>query len=81
MVKKLIKEIVSIICDYPEDIDIKEIDGKNSSIIEVHVNKKDQGKIIGKKGRVIDAIRTIVYSISYRTGKRYNIEIIGEIKE
>ena len=81
MIKELIYDIMKRICDYQDDIQIKEIDGENSSIIEIHVNKKDQGKIIGKRGRVIDAIRTIIYSISYKTNKRYNIEIIGDIKE
>ena len=80
-IQELIQNIVVEICDFKNDVDVKEIPGDASSIIEIHVNKKDQGKVIGKGGKVIQAIRTIVYTISYRSKKRYNIEVIGEIKE
>jgi len=76
MIQELIKNIVICLCEYPDDIDVIETEGSISSIIEIHVNKKDQGKIIGKKGSVIQAIRTIIYSISYKYNKRYTIEVI-----
>jgi len=75
-IPQLIEIIAKEICDKPDDVKVKEIGGDSSSIIEIHVNKEDQGKMIGKGGKVIQAIRTIVYTVSFKYNKRYTIEVV-----
>ena len=77
-IAQLIETITKEICDFPNDVIVKEITGNTTSIIEIHVKKEDQGKMIGKQGRVIQAIRTIVYTICFRDKKRYTIEVISK---
>ena len=77
-IANLIETIAKEICDHPEDVIVKEITGDTTSIIEIHVNKDDQGKMIGRQGRVIQAIRTIIYTICFKNKKRYTIEVIAK---
>ena len=79
-ISELIKTIAKEICEKPDQVEVKEIEGDMSSIIEIHVAKEDQGKMIGKMGKVIQAIRTIVYTISFKYNKRYTIEVIATRK-
>ena len=54
--KELIKHIVQALVDYPEQIAISEVEGKQSTVLEIKVAKEDIGKIIGKHGRTAQAI-------------------------
>ena len=74
--KELIKHIVHALVDYPEQVDISEIEGKQSTVLEIKVAKEDIGKIIGKQGRNAQAIRTILNAASAKAKKRTIMEII-----
>ena len=58
--KELIKYIVQALVDNPEQVEISEIKGGNTTVFELGVAKKDIGKVIGKRGRNVNAIRTIL---------------------
>lgn len=73
--KELIEHIVKAIVDKPESVIINQTDGAVTDTIDIIVAKEDLGKVIGKKGKVAQSIRTIAYSISFKTGKRYTIDI------
>lgn len=74
------KEIVEIICkalvDYPEEVEVFQIDGEQTSILEIKVNPSDIGKVIGKQGRTATAIRTIIAAAGTKRKIRYNLEIL-----
>jgi predicted RNA-binding protein YlqC (UPF0109 family)/cold shock CspA family protein len=55
-----VRKIVQALVHSPEEVEIKEIEGTNSRILEVKVSKKDVGKLLGRKGRNITALRSIV---------------------
>ena len=74
--KELIKHIVHALVDYPEQVAISEIEGKQSTVLEIKVAKEDIGKIIGKQGRTAQAIRTILSAVSAKTKKHTVLEII-----
>jgi hypothetical protein len=74
--KELIKEITKSLVDNPEQIQVKEVDGDKTSVIELRVARTDFGKIIGKKGRTAQAIRTILSAASAKLGKRTILEIL-----
>jgi predicted RNA-binding protein YlqC (UPF0109 family) len=74
--KQLIETIARSLVDQPELVSVTEIDGKHSSILELRVSKADIGKVIGKKGRTADALRTIANAASAKLKKRTVLEIM-----
>jgi uncharacterized protein len=74
--KKLIETIARSLVDQPDLVSVTEIDGNHSSILELRVSKADIGKVIGKKGRTADALRTIVNAASAKLKKRTVLEIM-----
>jgi hypothetical protein len=74
--KKLVHRIVEALVDHPEQIAINEIQGGETAVLEVAVAKEDLGKIIGKKGRTVNAIRTIVKASAAKLKKRMVLEIV-----
>ncbi|MBA4368894.1 MAG: RNA-binding protein [Desulfobacterium sp.] len=74
--KKLIEIIARSLVDQPDQVSVTEIDGMHSSILELRVAKADIGKVIGKKGRTADALRTIVNAASAKIKKRTVLEIM-----
>lgn len=73
--KELIEFIVKAIVDKPESVKVTQTEGSTTDIIDIVVDKDDLGKVIGKKGKTAQSIRTIAYSCSFKTGKRYTIDI------
>lgn len=76
--KDFVAYIVKNLVDHPEKVQINEIGGTQTLIIELAVEKSDIGKIIGKKGKTINAIRTLLMSVASRNGIRVNLEIIED---
>lgn len=74
--KAFIEYVVKELVDYPEQVDIREIDGERVVVFEVRLNPTDVGKVIGKSGRTITAIRTLLTSAAAKHGKRAMLEII-----
>ena len=79
--KHLIEVIVKSIVDFPENVDVTQIDGESTIVFELRVRKEDVGKVIGKKGRTINAIRTLVNATAAKTSMRAMLEIVEEDKE
>ena len=75
-IKEVVEYLVKLIVDKPEEVEIAEKRGEQVIIFEVRANKQDFGKILGKHGKNIQAIRTLVNSVSAKAGKRSIIEII-----
>jgi hypothetical protein len=74
--KALIEFIAKSLVDNPEDVEVTEIEGERTSVIELSVAKEDLGKIIGKQGRTARAMRTILSAASTKNNKRCVLEII-----
>jgi hypothetical protein len=75
-VKDLIKYISQSLVDNPEKVEVTEVIGEQTSVIELRVAKEDLGKVIGKQGRTAQAIRTIMSATSAKEHKRAVLEII-----
>jgi predicted RNA-binding protein YlqC (UPF0109 family) len=73
---ELLRAIVEGLVDEPNEIQINEVSGDRTTVINIIVPKTEVGKIIGKDGRVIVAIRTIFENMAAKNGKRVNIHII-----
>ena len=76
-VADLVEYLVSSLVDNPEAIAIDVTDGEGSSLIEVHVDPNDVGKVIGRHGRVIKAIRTLARACAARDSLVADVEVIG----
>ncbi len=74
--KDLITEIVQAIVDRPEEVSVNEIGGDHTVVLELRVAKSDMGKVIGRQGRMAQAIRAILTAASGKAGKRYILEIM-----
>ena len=74
--KDLIKYIAQALVDHPEVVEVSEVEGAQTSVLELKVAKDDLGKIIGKQGRTARAIRTILSAASAKIKKRSVLEII-----
>lgn len=74
--KNLIETLAKALVDYPEQVKVTEVEGENTSVIELSVAKEDLGKVIGKQGRTARALRTILTAASAKVKKRAALEII-----
>lgn len=74
--KDLISYIAKALVDKPEDVVVTEIEGEQTSVIELKVAKEDLGKVIGKQGRTARAMRTILSAASTKIRKRSVLEIL-----
>ena len=75
-VKELVEQIVKSLVDNPDKVKVTQLDGEQSSIIELTVAQEDMGKVIGKQGRNAQAIRIIVAAAGMKLKKRVNLEIL-----
>lgn len=79
--KDLIEYIVKAIVDFPENVNVTQIDGESTVVFELRVRQEDVGKVIGKKGRTINAIRTLVNATAAKANMRAMLEIVEEEKQ
>ena len=74
--KGLITEIVQALVDQPDQVTVTEIEAAHTVVLELSVAKSDMGKVIGKKGRIALALRTILSAAAGKHRKRYVLEIV-----
>ena len=74
--KELIEYIAKALVDNPDQVQVSEIEGEKTSVIELAVAKEDLGKVIGKQGRTARAMRTILSAASTKIMKRSVLEIV-----
>jgi predicted RNA-binding protein YlqC (UPF0109 family) len=74
--KQLIEYIAKALVDHPDQVHVEEITGARSTIYELSVAPSDMGRVIGKRGRVANAMRSLLRVASARSGKRAILEIV-----
>ena len=74
--RELIKYIAQSLVDSPEQVEVSEVEGHQTSVLELKVAKEDLGKVIGKQGRTARAMRTILSAASAKIKKRTVLEIL-----
>jgi predicted RNA-binding protein YlqC (UPF0109 family) len=68
--------ITKSLVDHPDQVEVTEVEDKQSTVIEVRVAPEDMGKIIGKQGKIAKAIRTVVKAAATKDNKRVIVEIV-----
>ena len=76
MLKELVTYVAKSLVDNPDAVQITEVEGEHTSVLELRVAKEDLGKVIGKQGRTARAIRTILAAASTKAKKRTVLEIL-----
>ena len=74
--KDLLEAIVRSLVDHPSEVSVNEVHGEKSTILELKVYEDDVGKVIGKQGRMAEAIRTLLRVKAAKTGTRATLEIL-----
>ncbi|MDO8494162.1 MAG: KH domain-containing protein [Deltaproteobacteria bacterium] len=74
--KELVEMIAKALVDKPEAVEVTEVEGEQTTVIELKVAKEDLGKVIGKEGRTARSIRTILGAVSTKLRRRSVLEII-----
>lgn len=74
--KELLVYLAKSLVDSPDNVQVNEVQGERSTILELKVAPDDMGKVIGKQGRIAQALRTIVNAAAVKDGKRVMIEIM-----
>lgn len=74
--KESVEMIVKALVDEVEAVDVRAIDREGATLIEVRVAPGDMGKVIGRQGRTIRALRALAYAVSLKKRHRYILEIV-----
>ena len=74
--KDLLEEIAKALVDNPEDVSVTEVEGEQTTVLELRVRNDDLGKVIGRQGRTARAIRTLLAAAGMKVQKRFVLEIL-----
>jgi len=74
--KDLTFKMAQAVVNDPEQVKVEEVEGASMIVLELSVANEDMGRIIGKEGRVANAMRTLLRTSAAKDGKRVNLEII-----
>ena len=74
--KELLLYMAKNLVDDPESVTVTEVEGDEGKVLELRVAEGDMGKVIGRQGRIAKEIRTIVKTVSQRSGKKVTVEIV-----
>ncbi|MGC9333292.1 MAG: KH domain-containing protein [Anaerolineae bacterium] len=74
--KELIEYMAKALVDDPDQVQVEEIEGTSATIYELRVASEDMGRVIGKQGRVANAMRTLLRAAAARQGRRVTLEIV-----
>lgn len=74
--KDLIANIAKFLVDNPDEVEVSQMEGEKTMVLELRVNHSDLGKVIGKQGKTARAMRTILSAASTKMGKKALLEIL-----
>jgi predicted RNA-binding protein YlqC (UPF0109 family) len=75
-VKQLVEDIAKALVDSPDEVVVREIQGEQTTVLELRVSPDDLGKVIGKQGRTARSIRTLLGAAGMKLNRRFTLEIL-----
>jgi hypothetical protein len=75
-VKELVADIAKALVDIPEEVNVREVEGEQVTVLELRVAPTDLGKVIGKQGRTARSIRTLLGAAGMKVNRRFTLEIL-----
>ncbi|MGA9996624.1 MAG: KH domain-containing protein [Pyrinomonadaceae bacterium] len=76
MMRDVIEMIVKNLVDDTDAVDVREVEGRGATVIEVRVAEEDMGKLIGRQGRTVRALRSLVHAAGMKQNRRFVLEIV-----
>lgn len=73
---ELVESIAKSLVEHPEAVEVREVEGRTATVIELRVAPEDMGKVIGKQGRIAKAIRVVVKAAATKANKKVAVEIM-----
>jgi predicted RNA-binding protein YlqC (UPF0109 family) len=77
-VRQLLHGIISALVDYPDNVEVTQVDGETTCILEIRVAPEDIGKVIGRQGRNIASLRTLLHAIGAKERKHILLEVLED---
>jgi len=74
--KELVEYVVKSLVDHPDEVEVVEVQGPALTVIELSVAADDMGRVIGKSGRIINSIRTLLQVPAAKQGKKVSLELL-----
>ena len=74
--KQLVEQIAKALVDQPDKVQVKEVEGEQTTVLELRVAPEDLGKVIGKQGKTARAMRTLLAAAGMKVRKRFVLEIL-----
>ena len=74
--KTLVSEIAKALVDIPEEVQVREVEGEQTTVLELRVAPSDLGKVIGKQGRTARSIRTLLGAAGMKLNRRFTLELL-----
>jgi len=74
--QELVEFVAKSLVDHPDKVEVKEIEGEKTTVIELKVAPEDLGKVIGRQGRTARALRTLLAAVARKSNKRAVLEIL-----
>jgi len=74
--RELLLLLAKALVDHPDQVQVQQVEGQQSVILEIRVAPEDVGKIIGKQGRIIRAIRAVIKAAAAKEGKKAAVEVL-----
>jgi uncharacterized protein len=75
-IRELVEEIAKALVDLPEQVVVREVQGEQTTVLELRVAPSDLGKVIGKQGRTARSVRTLLGAVGMKLSRRYTLEIL-----
>lgn len=80
-VKEFLENLIKQIVDNPDEVKIDEVKGQNTTVYELEVHKDDVGKVLGRKGKTVQAVRTLLNAVGRKHGSQTMLEILDPRKQ
>jgi predicted RNA-binding protein YlqC (UPF0109 family) len=74
--KELVEQIAKALVDQPDKVQVREVQGEQTTVLELRVAAEDLGKVIGKQGKTARAVRTLLAAAGMKVRKRFVLEIL-----
>lgn len=74
--KDLVQYVVRQLVDHPDEVKLTAVDGEKTAVYELRCHAEDIGKIIGKSGKTVGAIRTLLMTVAAKQGRRAVLEVV-----
>ncbi|HOB28899.1 MAG: KH domain-containing protein [Dethiobacteria bacterium] len=74
--KQMLEQIAKALVDYPDQVEVRLLEDERGITLELQVSPDDMGKVIGKQGRIVKAIRTVVNAAAVKENKRVLVEVV-----